>query len=148
MAITKVTKSIETDIWYTSDGMWHRFEHEAERHEQRLIDAQIEKDIHFHSIELELPFFDNLLSGEWYFVRNEKELDYFLRRYANHAQWTYVNGHMEGKSLVNIGDWIAPAYVYLNGEREQEGIYTLSHVIKEMKKFIDVVESFTIEGKF
>lgn len=139
----KVTKNIDVDYWVTNDGRTFSLESDAIYHERAMSDYKIKENI--KTMKLDFPLFVDVISKEWFFVSDKNEAEYLTRKYAKHSQYIHIKGTKELK----LGDWVAVEYGFDDdGRKDEYGLVILAYVLQEMKKFVEKVESVTVDGQF
>ena len=137
----KQTKNVTVDYYITEDGKSFTNENLALQHERDLRYYRIKKSM--KKMNLSLPEFLNFEEDEWYFIANKEQLEWFLNEYRT----DFVDGKYNSNgSKINtiIGDW----FIKTLDHNDQINVYTLKYVLNEMKKFIENVESKTVDGQF
>lgn len=146
----KITKTVEQDFYVTDDGkMTFQSEEQYLRYEQDREDYRVIESL--HSMKLKVPVLteEGMLEDKWYLVRNEKERESIFRRWCSVFQYRHVNGKSSSKITdINIGDWVCRSRAWDDRERDYEGVYTLSYLIKEFRLFSGSVEKITVDGKY
>ncbi|MFZ2992584.1 MAG: hypothetical protein WA061_02600 [Microgenomates group bacterium] len=142
----KITENRDVEIWVSDDGQRFSREDDCERHEERINDYKIEQGLKSMTFIFPSILKDDI-DSKWYLVSNKEEKEYFIRKFATHFQYTYINGTFHDKNSVKLGDWVAKMYDWQDGEREQKGIVVLSWLLKDFKDFIVKVEELTVDGR-
>lgn len=118
--------------------------YEQDREDYRVIES-------LHSMKLKVPVLteEGMLEDKWYLVRNEKERESIFRRWCSRNQYRYVNGKTNSKvGDIHVGDWVCRNRVLDDCERDYEGVYTLSYIIREFRVFIASTDGITVDGKY
>jgi len=146
----KITKTIETELYLSSDGrMTFRTPEECLRYEQDQVDYKLINNL--ISMKLKVPFMyeEGMLEETWYFIRNKDERDAVWRKWSSRFQYHYINDKSEAKSSeIKIGDWVCKRYDYDDGDKSLYGLVTLSYLLAKFSGFVSAVDKITVDGKY
>ena len=137
-------QTVERTITYylADDGTLCRSEREANAHNQIMADHKTRK--YFVKKEFRHPFAE-ILDTDWIFIRSERELEYFIRKYSSKGIQT-LSGNLQ------IGDWVTEKYRYEEDfdyrEKVVEELWTLNYMYEKLKPFMATVEELTVDGQY
>lgn len=142
---TRKTKIIESVVYVTSDNKEFRYESDAEYHEEKLFYEKVEKTL--TSMEIPSNIFEDMVEGNlWYLLKNTATIQYFKDKYLHNGNT--LNDHSRYGELA-LGEWVGVRYTLdSDGDKSYIGLYTLSYVMADMRKFLARVEPDTVEGKY
>ena len=142
----KITKTKTIDIYVSDDGMVFSDENQCMKWEQDREDYRILENL--YSMELSVPILTNegFLYSQWFLIQNQSEKDAIIRKRCDYGQYCYINGQSLGKKDdILLGDWVV---FVQNIEDEKGGVYTLSFIIENFKKFIEKASTLTVDGRY
>jgi hypothetical protein len=144
----KVTQMKAIDTYISEDGMIFSDEDACKRWEQDREDYQIIKNLHYMKFPVPILTDVGILYPQWYLIQNASERSAIIRKQCNYAQYCYINGQSSGKeSDISLGDWVIFTHD-IQDEEDRGGVYTLSYILENFKKFVENISAITVDGKY